>query len=264
LIGLARSSYYYPTHTADETAVVTAMEQVLMRWPFYGYRRLGAQLRREGVEVGERMVRRLLGELRASRSIGRLRITTTDSRHCHWRYPNLIRQLPIAYPDQVWVADITYLRLHLRFIYLAVILDGYSRAVRGWAVGRQVDQTLTLRALRKALTQGRPQIFHSDQGVQYAAYEHTQLLHHSGVRISMCDAGQPTQNALVERLIRTLKEEHVDYAEYIDLADAQCQLQQWLEVEYMTQRIHSALDYLTPAEFEAAAIARSIPPLAVA
>lgn len=124
-----------------------------------------------------------------------------------------------------------------------------------------MDQALTLTALRLALTRGCPSIFHSDQGVQYAAFDHTQLLHTRGVRISMSDTGQPTQNALVERFIRTLKEEHVDYAENADWEDAQCQLQQWLEVEHMTERIHSSLDYLTPAEFEAAAIARSNTPL---
>jgi transposase InsO family protein len=260
-IGLARSSYYYPAHADDEPAVVTGMEQILMRWPFYGYRRIVAQLRREGIVVGERVVRRLLRQLNTSRSVGRLRLATTDSRHNHWRYPNLIRHLPIGHPDQVWQGDITFIRLHLRFIYLAVILDGYTRTVRGWAVGRQVDQALTLTALQRALAHGRPSIFHSDQGVQYAAYEHTELLRQSGVRISMADAGQPTQNALVERFIRTLKEEHVDYAEYADLDDAQRQLQRWLEVEYMSQRIHSALGYLTPAEFEAAAIARRTTPL---
>lgn len=146
-----------------------ALEQLLMRWPFYGYRRLVAQLRREGFTVGERVVRRLLQQLNTSRSVGQVRILTTDSRHSHWRYPNLVRQLPLRYPDQVWFGDITsgalWARLQLRFIYLAVILDGYTRAVRGWAVGRQVDQALTLAALRQALTQGRPSIFHSDQGV---------------------------------------------------------------------------------------------------
>lgn len=281
VLDLPRSSFYYPAHSASrlsaspatdsvasetlptsEETVRAAMEQVLMRWPFYGYRRMLAQLRREGIAASERLVRHLLRQLNSSRSVGRLRISTTDSRHSHWRYPNLVRRLSFTYPDQAWMGDITYIRLGLRFIYLAVVLDGYTRAVRGWAVGRQVDQNLTLTALRQALTQGRPSIFHSDQGVQYAAYEHTELLHNSGVRISMSDTGRPTQNALVERFIRTLKEEHVDYAEYADLDDAQRQLQHWLEVEYMTQRIHSALGYLTPAEFEQAAIASANTPLA--
>jgi transposase InsO family protein len=289
VVGLPRSSFYYPACPAAvrpaapettapvspvpglpalaavlaaEATVLAAIEQVLMRWPFYGYRRLVAQLRREGIVASERLVRRLLRQLHSSRSVGRVRVATTDSRHSHVRYPNLLRRLSFAYSDQAWMGDITYIRLGLRFIYLAVILDGYTRSVRGWAVGRQVDQNLTSAALRQALTQGRPDIFHSDQGVQYAACEHTKLLRNSGVRISMSDIGRPTQNALVERFIRTLKEEHVDYADYADLADAQRQLQHWLEVEYMTQRIHSALGYLTPAEFAQAAVANRNTPLA--
>jgi transposase InsO family protein len=259
-LGMARSSYYYQAQGPDETALVDAIEQILMRWPFYGYRRLQAQLQRDGWTVGERVVRRLLKQLGVTRSVGRVRIQTTDSNHAHWRYPNLIRQLTVTHPDQLWCADITYLRLQWRFIYLAVILDAYTRAVRGWALSRQVDQALTLSALRMALQHGRPAIFHSDQGVQYAAWEHTQLLHNAGVRISMSDTGQPTQNGLVERFLRTFKEEHVDYADYQDYDDAFVQIGRWLEVEYMTQRIHSSLGYLTPAEFEAAAIAANHPP----
>ncbi len=159
--------------------------------------------------------------------------------------------------------DITYIRLGTRFIYLAVVLDGYTRSVRGWAVSLQVDQALTVTALQRGLRHGHPHFFHSDQGAQYAAYEHTELLYRHGVRISMSERGRPTQNAFVERFIRTLKEEHVNYAEYADLDDAQRQLQQWLEVEYMTQRIHSALGYLTPAEFEADARLQLNPPLAM-
>ena len=142
-----------------------------------------------------------------------------------------------------------------------MVLDGYTRSVRGWAVSLQVDQALTLTALRHALTQGKPHFFHSDQGVQYAAAGHVALLRHHDVQISMSEMGQPTQNALVERFIRTLKHEHVNFTEYSDIDDAQAQLQQWLEVEYMTQRIHSALDYLTPLEFELRSGLQNNPPL---
>jgi putative transposase len=261
LLNVPASSYYYVAPVADEQTLGTAIEEVLMRWPFYGYRRLLAQLRRQGHAVGERVVRRLLRQLHTSRSVRRLRLTTTQSRHAHGRYPNLIRHLPLVHPDQVWFGDITYIRLGTHFIYLAVVLDGYTRSVRGWAVSLQVDQALTLTALRCALAQGRPHFFHSDQGVQYAATEHIELLRRYDVCISMSDIGQPTQNALVERFIRTLKEEHVNFAEYTDIDDAQSQLQQWLEVEYMTQRIHSALNYLTPVEFEASVRLQANPPL---
>jgi len=260
LLGVPASSYYYVAGVADEQKLISEIEAVLMRWPFYGYRRLMAQLRRQGIEVGERVVRRLLKQLQTSRSADRLRITTTNSTHGYVRYPNLIRHLEIVHVDQVWFGDITYIRLGSHFIYLAVVLDGYTRSVRGWAISLQVDLALTLTALRRALAQGRPLFFHSDQGVQYAAYAHVELLHYHQVQISMSDIGQPKQNAYVERFIRTLKEEHVNFTEYTDIDDAQRQLQQWLEVEYMTMRIHSALDYLTPAEFEAADQAKSNPP----
>jgi putative transposase len=256
LLNYARSSYYYAPRQKDEAALVLAIEEVMMRWPRYGYRRILAQLHREGVEASERVVRRLLKALGGSYQVGRVRIRTTDSNHEHWRYPNLLKQLVITHPEQAWVADLTYIRFGHRFIYLAVILDVYTRAVRGWAVSRNIDKQLTMAALQMALQQGRPLIFHSDQGVQYAAWEHTELLKAASIQISMADAGQPTQNAIVERFIRTFKEEQVDFADYHSLDDARAQIGHWLEVTYNTLRIHSAHDYLTPAEFEAAFFAR--------
>lgn len=260
VLACPRSTYYArPQADAPPADLVAAVEQVLMRWPFYGYRRVQAQLRRMGMAVGERQVRRVLHWLGVSRQVGRVRVTTTESNHPHPRYPNRIHALNITAPDQVWVGDITYIRLGKRFIYLALILDAFTRALRGWAVSRSLDHSLTLAALRQALTGATPFIFHSDQGVQYAAWEHTELLLTAGVKISMSDTAAPTQNGLVERFIRTLKEEHIAYTEYEDFDDAARQLQHWLEVEYMTERVHSALDYLTPAEFEAAALARQHP-----
>jgi transposase InsO family protein len=184
-----------------------------------------------------------------------MRIQTTDSHHPHPRYPNRIKGLNLTRPDQVWVADITYIRLGRRFIYLAVILDAYTRAVRGWALSRSLEQQLTLDALEMALAKATPFIFHSDQGSQYAAWQHTERLLGLGVKISMSDKGCPTQNGLVERFMRTVKEEHVDYSEYRDFEDAYQQLKHWLEVVYMNERIHEALEYVTPAEFEAVALA---------
>lgn len=132
-----------------------------------------------------------------------------------------------------------------------MILDAYSRAVRGGALGRRLDENLTLTALRQALETRRPQLFHSDQGAQYTAKRHLAMLHQAKVAVSMADTGEPTQNALAERFMRTLKEEHVAYADYLDFDDAYQQLKHWLEVEYIHERIHSALDYQPPAEFEA-------------
>jgi transposase InsO family protein len=252
LLGCARSSYYYaPVTDPEDARLIEAIEPVLMRWPFYGYRRVTAQLKREGHTVGETRVRRLLRQLEHTCSAGRVRVVTTDSNHDLPRYANLVKDLAITRPNQVWVADITYIRLGRRFIYLAVILDAFTRGLRGWHLSRSLEKDLTASALKMALArQPAPAIHHSDQGSQYATPDYTVLLPKT-TRVSMSAVGQPTQNGLAERFIRTLKEEHIDYSEYTDFEDAFAQLEHWLEVEYMTERIHSSLGYLTPAEFEA-------------
>jgi transposase InsO family protein len=250
-----RSTYYYPQQVDEKREVVAAVEQILARYPYYGYRRLQAQLKRQGMDIGERLVRRVLKQLGGSRSVGQVRLQTTDSQHSHPRYPNRIKGLKVTQPDQLWVGDITYLRIGQRFFYLAFILDVFSRSVRGWHLSRNLSQDLTLTAAQQALAKAVPLLFHSDQGSQYAAWMHTQLLESVGVKISMSDKGRPTQNGIAERFVRTLKEEHVDYSDYQDYDDAYRQLKQWLEVEYMKERIHSALGYATPTEFEALALA---------
>lgn len=247
-----RSSYYYQAVPARDAALLTAIEQIIIRWPRYGYRRVTAQLRREGWMVNSKLVRRLMHELGLPRRMGQVRLHTTDSTHGWPRYPNLVRGGAVTCPEQVWVADITYIRLGSGFIFLAVILDVFTRAVRGWHVSRSLGHELALTALQMALRTRVPQLHHSDQGVQYAAKGYVEVLKAQGVQISMADAGQPTQNAYAERFMRTLKEEHVDYADYRDRLDASDQIGRWLEVEYTQERIHSALGYLTPAEFEAA------------
>ena len=260
-LGCPTSTAYYVPHNRDESDLVGGIEQVLLRFPFYGYRKVHKELLRRGVTTGEHVVRRLLREMGVTRSVGKVRVQTTDSNHPHPRYPNRIKGLKLTRPDQVWVADITYIRLGRRFIYLAVILDAYTRAVRGWALSRNLDQQLTLDALDMALAHGTPSIFHSDQGSQYAAWLHTDRLLERDVKISMSDKASPAQNGLVERFMRTLKEEHVDYSEYHDFEDAFGQIRHWLEVVYMRERIHQALDYLTPVEFEMAAQAKARYPL---
>ncbi len=224
---------------------------MVIRWPFYGYRRVTAQLRREGWTVNSKVVRRSLHEVGRQR-VGRVRWHTTDSMPTLPRYPNLVRDVVVSYPDQLWWADITYLRLGPRFIFVAVMLDAVTRAVRGWHLGRSLSHELAVRAVVQAVQERTPAIHYSDQGVQYAAKAYVGQLVTHGIQISMADVGQPTQNALAERFMRTLKEEHVDYTEYRDFADAEAQLRYWLEVEYTQPRIHAALAYATPAEFEAA------------
>jgi putative transposase len=254
VLDVARSTVYYePQVKPEDTGFLEAIERILMRWPFYGYRRVTAQLKREGHAVGETRVRRLLKLIDHTRSVGRVRVRTTDSAHDGPRFPNLVKGLAITAPNQVWVADITYIRLGRRFIYLAVILDAFTRGLRGWHVALSLEtKDLTGKALEMALARHpAPDIHHSDQGKQYAAAAYRALLP-ATTQISMAAVGQPTENGLAERFIRTLKEEHVDYSDYRDLDDALEQLAHWLEIEYMTERIHSSLDYLTPAEFEAA------------
>jgi transposase InsO family protein len=249
-----RSSYYYPPCASDDAVLVEAIERILGRWPFYGYRRVTAQLKREGLPVNSKAVRRAMRQIGRHGRVGQVKAPlTTQSQHSLPRFPNLIQGRQATRPDEIWVADITYIQLGQRFIYLAVILDMYTRRVRGWHLGRSLSKSLSLTALDMALAQHpAPAIHHSDQGVQYAAHDYVARLTGLGVQVSMSEPGQPTQNAYAERFVRTFKEEHYDYTEYTDFDDAFRQIAHWLEVEYMTERIHSALGYLTPAEFEAA------------
>jgi putative transposase len=161
-----------------------------------------------------------------------------------------VEQLEIVRPDQVWVSDITYIGLREEWVYLAVLMDVFTRCIRGWHLGRSLDQSLTLRALERALAQYTPEIHHSDQGVQYAATAYTPRLQAAGTQISMADVGAAWQNGYAERLIRTIKEEEVDLADYANYADALRQIGRFLDEVYMQKRIHSSLGYLTPAEFE--------------
>ena len=250
---IARSTYYdtCPEKPWDKE-LLACIENIIVKYPYYGYRRITHQLKREGQNVGETRVKRLLKQLEHTCSVGCVPVLTTASQHSHPRYPNLIKTLEIRHLNQVWVSDITYIRLGLKFVYLAIILDAYSRGVRGWYLGRSLDKQLTISALMKAFTAyPPPEIHHSDQGGQYATPAYTGLFPGT-TRISMSKRGSPTENGIVERFIRTLKEEHIDYTEYDGFTDAVRQIECWMEIEYMTERIHSSLDYLTPLEFEMA------------
>jgi putative transposase len=178
------------------------------------------------------------------------RRTTTDSRHAFPRYPNLVEHLEIVRPEQVWVSDITSIHLREEFVYLAVLMDVFTRCIRGWHLGRGLDQSLTLRALEQALAHHTPEIHHSDQGVQSAATAYTARLQAVEVQISMAEVGAAWQNGDAERLMRSIKEEEVDLSEYENYADANRQVGRFLDEVYMHKRIHSSLGYLTPAAFE--------------
>lgn len=251
-LGVARSSLYYQPHRDRGTALQQAISQVSAEFPRYGYRRVTAELHRRRWPVNHKRVARLMADLglQAQKVVRKRR--TTNSQHPFPRYPNLVQGRVVQQPDEVWVADITYVRLRQGFVYLAVLMDVCTRAIRGWHLDRTLEQSLTQEALLKALaTQHCPQIHHSDQGVQYAATAYTELLQSQGVRISMADVGDPTQNGYAERLMRTIKEEEVDLSDYEDYQQAYQQIGRFLEDVYMRKRVHSSLNYLTPAEFEA-------------
>lgn len=250
VLNLSRSSYYYRPQLPDDETLQAAIREVAGEFPTYGYRRVTAELQRRGWNVNRKRVARLMQEMGLAAKIKPKKRRTTNSEHPYPRYANLVQDMRIVRPDQVWVADITYVRLGREFVYLAVLMDVFTRSIRGWHLGRSLDQELTLTALQKALAERRPEIHHSDQGLQYAATDYTQLLRDRGAQISMAEVGEPTQNGYAERLMRTIKEEEVDLSEYEDYHDAYRQIGRFLEDVYMRKRVHSSLKYLTPVEFE--------------
>jgi putative transposase len=241
--------YRAPAVAADEAELRRAVERVAGAWPAYGYRRVTAMLRRGGWAVNAKRVRRVMRDLGLAAGPPR-RVRTTASDHRFPRYPNLVAGRAVTRPGQGWVADITYVRARPEFVYLAVLMDVFTRAVRGWELGRGLDQRLTLAALGRGRRRGRPAIHHSDQGVQYAATAYVERLTAVGAAISMAAIGEPEENGYAERLMRTIKEGEVALTAYRDFADARRQLGRFLDAVYDRQRIHSALGYLTPAEFE--------------
>jgi putative transposase len=253
-LDLPRSSYYYQPRQEEGEALEAALKIVAGQHPVYGTRRLTQQLRRKpySYQVNRKRIQRLARKHGLLRPGKRRKVRTTNSQHPYPRYDNLVKELDVVQPNQVWVSDITYVRLHSEFIYLAIVLDVYTRAVRGWALSRSIDQQLTLDALEMALEVSQPQIHHSDQGVQYACSAYVNRLQGLGVQISMAAVGKAEENGYAERMMRTIKEEEVDLSEYRNFADAQHQIRVFIEDVYMTKRIHSSLGYLTPAEFEAA------------
>lgn len=252
LLELAPSTYYYRPVESDESELEEAIEEIAGQFPVYGTRRVTNQLRRSPyrLTVNRKRVRRIMAKRELLRPVKRRKRRTTDSQHHYPRYPNLVKKLKITHPDQVWVSDITYIRLHQEYVYLAIIMDVFTRSIRGWCLSRTLDQELTLMALRAALENHLPEIHHSDQGVQYAAYAYTDLLKEHGVQISMAAVGKAEENGYAERFMRTIKEEEVDLSEYLDFGDAHQQIGRFIEDVYMTKRIHSSLGYLTPVEYE--------------
>lgn len=252
VLDLPRSSYYHQPKARADAPLRTALLTQAEAWPTYGYRRLTAQLQREGWPVNRKRIQRLMHEMGLQGQTPQRRVRTTNSQHGFRRYPNLVQNLSITRPHQVWVADITFVRLAHRFVYLAVLMDVFTRRICGWHLSHSLDQSLTLTALQMALQEATPQIHHSDQGGQYAATAYVDRLTAAGVAISMADVGEAWQNGYAERIIRTIKEEEVNLSDYQDFHDAHQQIGRFLTDVYNRKRIHSSLGYLTPAEFNAA------------
>jgi putative transposase len=249
---------FYRDHAEHEprqadVEVRDLIQRIVLENRFYGYRRVTAELERQGVVANHKRVSRLmrLDNLLAVRK--QRYVFTTDSRHTYAVYPNLAARLPLTAVNQLWVADITYVRLRETFLYLAIVLDAYSRRVVGWELGEDLSADLALGALNRALAD-RPLapgiMHHSDRGVQYCSQAYVEKLQAHQFTISMSRTGNPYDNAKAESFMKTLKAEEVYLRQYRDLAEARSSLQRFLEEVYNAQRLHSALGYLPPAEFE--------------
>ena len=249
---LSRSSFYYDAVEDVDDGVRAAIVSIAEEFPTYGYRMIQKELERRLVTVNSKRVRRLMHEENLVIQLRRF-VTTSEYRRGTRDWPNLLKNQSITTLNAAWAADITYIDLGREFVYLAVIIDVFSRGIRGWYLDRDLSSELTHRALDRALSKhGPPQIHHSDHGVQYLANGYIEKLQSRGIAVSCSAKGKPTQNGKCERFIRTLKESEVYLNAYEDLADARRQIRRFLEDVYMRKRIHSALDYVTPAEFEAA------------
>jgi transposase InsO family protein len=238
-----------------------AIQRIALEWPCYGRPRITQELRRQGWTVNPKRVYRLMREDNLPCMRRRKFVVTTDSNHKRQIYPNLARELVLSGVNQLWIADLTYIRLLEEFVFLAAILDAFSRRVIGWALDRTLDDELTLTALRMAIERRSPSpglVHHSDRGSQYASHDYVQLLTANQIRISMSRKRNPWDNAACESFMKTLKYEEVYRNEYRDLAEARASIGEFLEKVYNQKRLHSALGYMPPAEFEAQMAAQTL------
>jgi putative transposase len=258
LLGVSRAWYYARQQEdraaqAEATRLRDAIERLVLAFPGYGYRRVTVALQRDGWAVNHKRVLRIMHAEALLCQLKRRFVVTTDATHGLPTYPNLLAGLAITRLDQVWVADITYIRLPTTFVYLACILDACSRRCIGWQLARTIDTQLTLAALERAIATRRPSvdlIHHSDRGVQYASADYVARLASLGARISMSAKGNPYDNARAESFFKTLKREEVYLQQYQTFAEAEANLARFIEDVYNRKRLHSSLGYWPPVEFE--------------
>jgi putative transposase len=267
--GFSRVGYYrfqYPDQpAAEDMKLREEMQKIAVEWPSYGSRRMARELRERGWKVNRKRVQRVMREDNLLCVAKRKFVVTTDSKHGLRVYPNLAASMVLTDVDQLWISDITYIRLEEEFVYLAVILDAYSRRVIGWHLGEGLDSSLTLTALRMALRERTVQpglVHHSDRGVQYASGDYIGLLEENGIQVSMSRKGNPWDNAACESFMKTLKYEEVYRTEYRNLANTRARIGEFLEQVYNEKRLHSALDYRSPVQFEST-LAKQTPTSAV-
>lgn len=253
---VSKSSYYYQRRKKErkekDSFLLLEIKKVVEKFPGYGYRRVTLFLKKKGILVNHKKVLRLMreGNLIKKR---KKKILTTRKAFSLSFYPNLTKGFIPKRPNELWVADITYIRLREGFCYLATIIDAFSRKVVGWALKNNLTDDLTLSALRMALLKRKVEknlIHHSDQGAQYTSKEYLSLLETSGILISMSAKGCPHENALAESFIATLKKEEVSLSEYENITEALKEIGYFIEEVYNRKRFHSSLNYLSPVEFE--------------
>jgi len=259
-LGASRSGYYKwkkrDNSIIENTALMKEIEGIILEFPCYGYRRVTKELHRRGVVINHKRILKIMREKNLlCRRKKQFKPVTTQSTHNYDVYQNLCKDIKVTGLNQVWVADITYIKLPEEFIYLAAILDIFSRKCIGWSLSRDIDTILTVNALCMAIKKRKPLgfnklIHHSDQGVQYASKDYVEILDNNKIRKSMSEKSNPYQNAFAESFNKTLKVEEVYIKDYETYEEAYNNVKQFIDLVYNKKRLHSSIGYVPPEEYE--------------